>query len=171
MTGASSDSSSVSPARHVRNSRPERSTSDDSKTALRDPAAVRALHPGGQRLRLSPSVRRRANARKYRDYSRDRKNRKNAAVSRGFVAGGPGFEPRLTESESAVLPLNYPPPAGTRSPTSRRDVRYRASGFVRWRIPEMPPAATDGRLRLQSGPRQATKSPQTRIPSGATTRG
>src|SRR5690606_27133480 len=25
------------------------------------------------------------------------------------VAGGPGFEPRLTESESAVLPLNYPP--------------------------------------------------------------
>ncbi len=28
-----------------------------------------------------------------------------------FLAGGPGFEPRLTESESAVLPLNYPPPA------------------------------------------------------------
>ena len=27
-----------------------------------------------------------------------------------WVAGGPGFEPRLTESESAVLPLNYPPP-------------------------------------------------------------
>ncbi len=26
------------------------------------------------------------------------------------VAGGPGFEPGLTESESAVLPLNYPPP-------------------------------------------------------------
>ena len=25
------------------------------------------------------------------------------------VAGGPGFEPRLTESESVVLPLNYPP--------------------------------------------------------------
>lgn len=25
------------------------------------------------------------------------------------LAGGPGFEPRLTESESAVLPLNYPP--------------------------------------------------------------
>lgn len=29
------------------------------------------------------------------------------------LAGGPGFEPRLTESESAVLPLNYPP-AGSR---------------------------------------------------------
>jgi hypothetical protein len=28
------------------------------------------------------------------------------------VAGGPGFEPGLTESESAVLPLNYPPPLG-----------------------------------------------------------
>src|ERR1700730_15461278 len=27
------------------------------------------------------------------------------------LAGGHGFEPRLTESESAVLPLNYPPPA------------------------------------------------------------
>ena len=26
------------------------------------------------------------------------------------VAGGPGFEPRLSESESEVLPLNYPPP-------------------------------------------------------------
>ncbi len=25
------------------------------------------------------------------------------------LAGGPGFEPRLTESESVVLPLNYPP--------------------------------------------------------------
>jgi hypothetical protein len=31
------------------------------------------------------------------------------------VAGGPGFEPRLTESESAVLPLNYPPPAPRKS--------------------------------------------------------
>ncbi len=28
------------------------------------------------------------------------------------LAGGPGFEPRLTESESVVLPLNYPPSAG-----------------------------------------------------------
>ena len=27
------------------------------------------------------------------------------------LAGGPGFEPRLTESEFAVLPLNYPPTA------------------------------------------------------------
>ncbi len=25
------------------------------------------------------------------------------------MAGGPGFEPRRTESESAILPLNYPP--------------------------------------------------------------
>src|SRR6266849_9357754 len=28
---------------------------------------------------------------------------------RDWLAGGLGFEPRLTESESAVLPLNYPP--------------------------------------------------------------
>ena len=27
----------------------------------------------------------------------------------GAVAGGPGFEPGLEESESTVLPLNYPP--------------------------------------------------------------
>ena len=32
------------------------------------------------------------------------------------LAGEPGFEPRLTESESAVLPLNYSPnPAGERT--------------------------------------------------------
>ena len=31
--------------------------------------------------------------------------------SRKWMAGGPGFEPRLTESESVVLPLNYPPRA------------------------------------------------------------
>jgi hypothetical protein len=34
---------------------------------------------------------------------------------RECLAGGPGFEPRLTESESAVLPLNYPPPDGRRN--------------------------------------------------------
>ncbi len=32
-----------------------------------------------------------------------------AAVCVRRLAGGLGFEPRLTESESAVLPLNYPP--------------------------------------------------------------
>jgi hypothetical protein len=29
------------------------------------------------------------------------------------LAGGPGFEPTLTESESAILALNYPPPERT----------------------------------------------------------
>jgi hypothetical protein len=32
-----------------------------------------------------------------------------AARLTAILAGRPGFEPRLTESESAVLPLNYPP--------------------------------------------------------------
>ena len=32
-----------------------------------------------------------------------------------MLAGGLGFEPRLTESESAVLPLNYPPRTSTSS--------------------------------------------------------
>lgn len=36
-------------------------------------------------------------------------------IMREGMAGGPGFEPRLTESESAVLPLNYPPNAGPHS--------------------------------------------------------
>jgi hypothetical protein len=55
--------------------------------------------------------RQKANLRKFRGYSSDCRNQKYEAISGGFVAGGPGFEPRLTESESAVLPLNYPPPA------------------------------------------------------------
>ena len=36
------------------------------------------------------------------------------------LAGGPGFEPRLTESESAVLPLNYPP----------KPLQNKALGFI-----------------------------------------
>src|SRR5215470_12257901 len=36
--------------------------------------------------------------------------RKREKAQGDQLAGGPGFEPRLTESESAVLPLNYPPP-------------------------------------------------------------
>jgi hypothetical protein len=36
------------------------------------------------------------------------------------LAGGPGFEPRLTESESAVLPLNYPPTAAQGRVFARR---------------------------------------------------
>src|SRR6266478_915493 len=33
-------------------------------------------------------------------------------VERNQLAGGLGFEPRLAESESAVLPLDEPPPGG-----------------------------------------------------------
>src|SRR5688572_26307567 len=41
------------------------------------------------------------------------------------LAGGLGFEPRLTESESAVLPLNYPPPKWLKR-TNFRTVLVRA---------------------------------------------
>jgi hypothetical protein len=34
---------------------------------------------------------------------------RSSALSFGILAGELGFEPRLTESESAVLPLNYSP--------------------------------------------------------------
>src|ERR1700730_11846223 len=43
------------------------------------------------------------------------------------LAGGPGFEPRLTESESAVLPLNYPPHDGRRSSHSFADGKRAAA--------------------------------------------
>jgi hypothetical protein len=44
------------------------------------------------------------------------------------------------------------------TPTSRREVRYRASGLVLWRIPEMPHSASDGRSRFQSGPWKAVQA-------------
>ena len=46
------------------------------------------------------------------------------------LAGGPGFEPGLAESESAVLPLNYPP-AIADGETARGG---RARSAVRWRV-------------------------------------
>ena len=39
----------------------------------------------------------------------DKKSRPEAAKSLKRLAGGLGFEPRLAESESAVLPLDDPP--------------------------------------------------------------
>src|SRR5262245_24063055 len=39
----------------------------------------------------------------------------------GWLAGGPGFEPRLTGSEPVVLPLNYPP-KGRRKGRRRLDL-------------------------------------------------
>src|ERR1700738_3490772 len=70
---------------------------------MRDPAAVPAPHPGVWRLWLAPMRSPGANARKYRDYPGDHKNRKYAAVSRGFVAD----EPVTREPVSAVdFPIN-----------------------------------------------------------------
>jgi hypothetical protein len=39
-------------------------------------------------------------------------NRRRTVRCRYAMAGGLGFEPRFSESESDVLPLNYPPPRG-----------------------------------------------------------
>src|SRR6185437_576542 len=41
------------------------------------------------------------------------------------LAGGLGFEPRLAESESAVLPLDDPPPARRRRDRSRKTINAR----------------------------------------------
>ena len=48
------------------------------------------------------------------------------------LAGGPGLEPGPTESESVVLPLNYPPTGrGRRSkPASPRAVRLRRAAYL-----------------------------------------
>ena len=46
---------------------------------------------------------------------------------RNQMAGGLGFEPRLTESESAVLPLNYPP-AEPGAPAAEMTCRLSAGG-------------------------------------------
>jgi hypothetical protein len=55
-----------------------------------------------------------------------------------YLAGGLGFEPRLTESESAVLPLNYPPTrrAGTR--WLYRGGEYRSRPGLEAARPEYP---------------------------------
>src|ERR1051326_4438945 len=47
------------------------------------------------------------------------------------LAGGLGFEPRLAESESAVLPLDDPPPAWPRAPFGGGGRRGGASGLSR----------------------------------------
>src|SRR5215471_9646747 len=47
-------------------------------------------------------------------------------AQRHQMAGGLGFEPRLTESESAVLPLNYPP-------ISSFEIKALAAKFVKSR--------------------------------------
>jgi hypothetical protein len=59
---------------------PKRSTSDNSKTALRDPAAVRTSHPGVWRLWLALMRSPVANARKFQAYSGERGNYKYAAI-------------------------------------------------------------------------------------------
>jgi hypothetical protein len=59
-----------------------------------------AFFVSGWRSRDRPK----ANLRKFRGYSSDCQNQKYEAISEGFVAGGPGFEPGLTESESRSAP-------------------------------------------------------------------
>ena len=71
---------SASPSKTSIKTQAKRFTSDDSKTALRDPAAVRAPHPGLCVSGWRRCVRRRANARNYRDYSGERANYKYAAI-------------------------------------------------------------------------------------------
>src|ERR1700737_4901992 len=68
--------------------------------AFRDVTAVRARTQTCGVSGWRRCVRRRANARKYRDYSGDHKNRKYAAVSRGFVADEPVAREPVSGAES-----------------------------------------------------------------------
>src|SRR6202047_5378329 len=96
----------------------------------------RAFFVSGWHCRDRPK----ANLRKFRGYSSNCQNQKYEAISEGFVAGGPGFEPRLTESESAVLPLNYPPPAPRKKP--KRGLVAAARTVNAWHTPFCPSAAS-----------------------------
>ena len=52
------------------------------------------------------------------------------------MAGGQGFEPWLPESESRVLPLNYPPPMVDTLMKNRRAVNWDCGG--RFVTPQVP---------------------------------
>jgi hypothetical protein len=114
--GANNDTLSASPPKPP--SKPRRNAPHPT-TRKRPRETLRPFAPRTRTFCVSGCrrcVRRSANARKFQDYSGDRGNQKYEATAGGFVAGGPGFEPRLTESESGVLPLNYPPPAPREKP-------------------------------------------------------
>ena len=86
------------------------------------------------------------------------KRRKRRALS---VAGGLGFEPRLTESESAVLPLNYPPIGKSNQIRSGVDQASQAG-------PGSPATAADCQLSTQ---RRHIYGISRRFPSGASEAG
>src|SRR5947208_6450201 len=67
---------------------------------------------------------------------------------RRSLAGGLGFEPRLTESESAVLPLNYPPvrTRGGLRISGRSGTRTCAGFFIA--LPRTPNRSIGGRLEV-----------------------
>jgi hypothetical protein len=112
--GANNDTLSASPPKPP--SKPRRNAPHPT-TRKRPRETLRPFAPRTRTFCVSGCrrcVRRSANARKFQDYSGDRGNQKYEATAGGFVAGGPGFEPRLTESESAVridelLPWNWRP--------------------------------------------------------------
>src|SRR5689334_6648080 len=66
---------------------------------------------------------------------------------RNQLAGGLGFEPRLAESESAVLPLDDPPPPGCAAQARIMRRVGLTSTFSRdWVGPERPAAPAGARL-------------------------
>jgi hypothetical protein len=75
-----------------------------------------------------------------------------SAGVRGGLAGEPGFEPRLTESESVVLPLNYSPMAGGACAKVKRP-RARAVRRISARLV----AAIAGGINSQTGARRAVR--------------
>src|SRR5262245_28252782 len=81
----------------------------------------------------------------------------NLILKEKVVAGGLGFEPRLTESESAVLPLNYPPIGkGNQIPSGMGEAPQAGPGS--------PATAADRRLSKQ---RRHIYGTLRRFPSGA----
>ena len=88
-----------------------------------------------------------------------------------LLAGGPGFEPRLTESESAVLPLNYPPTAASGASFARA---RRARSIAKRRPPRKRFASARSRRvrrRLYNRRLAAERTPAPQTCSTATTPG
>src|ERR1700694_5906764 len=89
--------------------------------------------------------------------------RSNASFIGGFaLAGGLGFEPRLTESESAVLPLNYPPVRACRRISVGSAGPGLAPVFLSAAAPPGPSLAVGSGFAPYIGPSQTRVHPASR---------
>src|SRR5271167_4080728 len=84
-----------------------------------------------------------------------------------YLAGGPGFEPRLTESESAVLPLNYPP-TGARAREQAASIAKRARSRKRFaHVSRVRLAWTEAKPSSRASRRAEAATVDSHVPPGS----